>query len=76
MKVYCIACLFLLFNVCSVSWGQVPPYQYATNKLIDEKTGDYIKNSVFYNTVAKLSYDREDIPFYSFLTMLRLMIII
>ncbi len=77
MKGYRIACLLLMFNVCSISWGQVPPYQYSNidfpfaNWLYIRADTLYQMRSIFSNYVVlppskKVSfYEREEIPFFS-----------
>lgn len=66
MKGYCIACLLLLFNVCSISWGQVPPYQHTKTLLLRErlKTNYYQKSPIRTEEWMR-SYKREDIPMFT-----------
>ncbi|EHQ44386.1 hypothetical protein [Myroides odoratus] len=77
MKVYCIACLFLVLNVGVVCWGQVPPYQ-GSNYIFGKNDVLYTRADLMYRIKAiypdfhvlspseksKL-YVKEEIPFYS-----------
>lgn len=77
MKGYCIACLFLFLNICTVSWGQVPPYQHSVTKtqgplvrniLFFRSVKPYIDFTPHFNDDAFLCTIREEIPFYTLLT--------